>query len=42
MLSNEFKYYLDHQQELVEKYMGKFLIIKDAEVQATYDDHIEA
>lgn len=42
MLTNEFKYYLDHQAELVEKYIGKFLIIKDEEVQASYDDHIEA
>lgn len=29
MLEKEFKYYLDHQAELVKKYNGRFLVIKD-------------
>lgn len=37
MLDKEFKYYLDHQTELVEKYNGKFLVIKDEEIIGTYD-----
>lgn len=37
MLENEFKYYLDHQAELVEKYNGKFLVIKGNEVIGVYD-----
>ncbi len=32
MLEKEFKYYLDHQAELVEKYNGRFLVIKDESV----------
>lgn len=42
MLSTEFKYYREHQKELSQKYLGKFLIIKDCEVQGAYDDHIVA
>lgn len=37
MLEREFKYYLDHQAELVEKYDGKFLVIKGEEVIGVYD-----
>lgn len=32
MLEKEFKYYLDHQAELVKKYNGRFLVIKDESV----------
>lgn len=38
MLDQEFKYYLDHQNELVEKYNSKFLVIKDKEVIGFYND----
>ena len=37
MLEKEFKYYIDHQPELVEKYNGKFLVIKNEEVIGIYD-----
>ena len=37
MLEKEFKFYLDHQAELVEKYNGKFLVIKGEEVIGVYD-----
>lgn len=37
MLDQEFKYYLDHQAELVEKYNGKFIVIKGEEVIGAYD-----
>jgi hypothetical protein len=37
MLEKEFKYYLDHQSELVEKHNGKFLVIKGEEVIGVYD-----
>jgi hypothetical protein len=37
MLEKEFAYYLDHQTQLVEKYNGKFLVIKGEEVIGVYD-----
>lgn len=42
MLEKEFQYYLDHQTELVEKYNGKFLVIKDEAVTGAYSSHAEA
>jgi len=42
MLENEFQYYLDHQDELVKLYNGKFLIIKDKKVVAAYDSKDDA
>ncbi|MCK9209955.1 MAG: DUF5678 domain-containing protein [Ignavibacteriaceae bacterium] len=36
-LSIEFKFYLSHQKELVEKYKGKFLVIKGEKVVGDYD-----
>jgi hypothetical protein len=42
MLEKEFQYYLDHQAELVEKYNGKFLVIKDEQVIGVYDTDEEA
>lgn len=42
MLKTEFQYYLDHQDELVKKYAGKYLIIKDAEVKGVYDSKSDA
>lgn len=37
MLEKEFKYYVDHQDELVKKYNGKFLVIKDEKVMQACD-----
>lgn len=42
MLEKQFKYYLDHQEELVEKYRGKFLVIKDESVVGVYDSELDA
>lgn len=41
-LEKEFDYYLKHQDELVEKYAGKYIVIRNCEVQAVYDSEIEA
>ncbi|MEQ8336582.1 MAG: hypothetical protein RIA62_04520 [Cyclobacteriaceae bacterium] len=37
MLEKEFQYYLDNQEELVKKYSGKFLVIKDNSVIGVFD-----
>jgi hypothetical protein len=42
MLEKEFKYYLDNQEELVRKYSGKFIVIKNMVVIGAYDSHGEA
>ena len=42
MLEKEFKYYLDNQDELVKKYEGKFVVIKDCKVIGEYDDELQA
>lgn len=39
MLETEFKYYIDHQQELVDKFNGRFIVIKDQNVIGDYDRH---
>lgn len=41
-LEKEFQYYLDHQDKLVEKYNGKYIVIKNSKVIASYDSEIEA
>jgi hypothetical protein len=41
-LKKEFRYYLDHQAELVKRYNGKFIVIKGQEVIGAYDSEIEA
>ncbi len=41
-LEKEFQYYLDHQDELVEKYNGKFVVIKDCKVIGAFDTEMEA
>lgn len=41
-LADEFKYYLEHQAELVEKYNGKVVVIKDGEVLGAFTNEIEA
>jgi hypothetical protein len=42
MLDKEFKYYIDHQEELVKKYNGKFIVIKDNSVLGAYSGEVEA
>lgn len=41
-LQKELEYFKSNQDKLVKKYKGKFLIIKDQEVQGVYDTEIEA
>ena len=41
-LEKEFKYYVEHQNELVEKYKGKYVVIKNDKVLGAYDDQLEA
>ena len=41
-LEKEFNYYLEHQNELVEKYNGKFVVIKDRNVVGAFDSELEA
>lgn len=41
-LKKEFQYYLDHQKEMVEKYNGKFIVIKDETVVGCYDNELSA
>ena len=42
MLEKEFKYYKDHQDELVERYNGKFIVIVGEEVVGDFDEEITA
>ena len=42
MLTKEFQYYLDNQDELVKKYNHKFLVIKNCEVIGDYNTYEEA
>ena len=41
-LQDEFKYYVDHQNELAEKYNGKIIVIKDRQIIGVYDSEIRA
>ena len=41
-LQKEFQFYLDHQDELVKKYDGKFIVIKGGKVLGAYDDELTA
>lgn len=41
-LESEFQYYLDHQDELVNKYNGKVLVIKGGAVIGVHDSEIQA
>ncbi len=41
-LEKEFRFYLDHQDEMVKEYDGKFVVIKGAEVLGAYDDELMA
>lgn len=42
MLEKEFQYYLTHQKELTQKYLGKFIVIKDESIIGIYGSEIEA
>jgi len=41
-LQKDFQFYLDHQDELVERYEGKYIVIKDGEVLGAYDNELAA
>lgn len=42
MLEKEFKYYLKNQDELLKKFNGRFIVIKDDKVLGDYSSEIEA
>jgi len=42
MLKKEFEYYLEHQEEFVKKYYGRYIIIKDQKVIGDATSEIEA
>ena len=42
MLNKEFKYYLKHQDEFVQKYDGKFIVLMGTKVIGVYDTDLEA
>ena len=42
MLQEQFKYYLDNQENLVKKYNGKFLVIKDLSIKGNFDSFEDA
>ncbi len=41
-LEKEFNYYLEHQDELIKEYNGKFIVIKDDAVIGEYESELEA
>lgn len=41
-LKKEFEFYLENQTELVKKYNGKFIVIKNSQVIGTYDNELQA
>jgi hypothetical protein len=41
-LEKEFKYYLDNQDELVKKYNGNFIVIKNQKVIGAFRTELEA
>jgi hypothetical protein len=42
MLKDEFEYFLKNKEELVKKYNGKYIVIKNLQVIGVYDSEIEA
>ena len=42
MFESELDFFISHQDELVAKHRGKFLIIRGSEVVAAYDNPLEA
>ena len=41
-LEKEFKYYLEHQKDLVEKHNGKYIVIKNQKLIGVFDKELEA
>ena len=41
-LLDEFRYYLDHQTEMVKKYNGKVIVIREADVLGAYESYGKA
>ena len=41
-LQKEFQYYLEHQAEFSEKYLGKFIVIKGQKIIGVFDERLEA
>jgi len=41
-LKKAFKFYLNHQEELVKEYNGKYVVIKNENVLGAYGDEISA
>lgn len=41
-LKKQLEYFKAHQDELVKKYRGKFIVIRDQQVQGVYDTEIKA
>jgi len=42
MIEKEFKYYLNNQSDLINKYNKKFIVIKNEKVIGVYTSHSEA
>lgn len=42
MLDKEFKYYLEHQDELVSRYNGKYIVLIGEQVVGAYDNREDA
>ena len=42
VLEKEFEYYLKNQNDLVKKYNGRFIVIKDSQVIGDYESELEA
>jgi hypothetical protein len=42
MLQQELSYYIENQEEFLEKYKGKFLVIKEKTIIGVYKSEIEA
>ena len=41
-LEEDFQFYVDNQEQLVEKYNGKFVVIKGQTVLGAYDSELQA
>ncbi|MFA5229355.1 MAG: hypothetical protein WC446_06360 [Candidatus Paceibacterota bacterium] len=42
MLDAEYKYYIDHQQDLLKLYRGRFIVIKGEKIVGDYDSQAAA
>ena len=42
VLEKEFQFYLDNQEDLVKKYNGKFIVIKNEKIIGAFDSELEA